>query len=307
MPALHSDTNGSADASTTTSSSHLASSYHSAHHHPNRPVGFAAFVSDVRPRLTRPRTDDNPTTAQLAADLTARWHALTADEKQRYRQTEESNTAVLALADFTAPGSGPIAPSTRTQPSDEPLLGLSLPSLSPSPTSPTHFVFDPLNLSNIRNVLIRLEESIIFALIERAQFKHNRPIYSPSEMPQFNGLSFLSFFLYETEILHSKVRRYTSRRRRIRSVTRPTCRRPFCHSSAGPSPSNRTASTSTARYTTGTAPLSYQPSLSPATTRTTARPPPLISRVCSCCPSVFTTASSWRRVSSGVSPTRSLG
>ena len=206
MPALHGETNGSVDASTTTSATNHTSAHHSAHHHPNRPVGFAAFVSDVRPRLTRPRTNDTPSTAQLAADLTARWYALTADEKQRYQQTEESNIAVLALADFASTTASPPV----TLPSEETIVGLALPSLSPPPTSPTHFVYDPLNLANIRNVLIRLEESIIFALIERAQFKHNNPIYSPSEMPQFNGLSFLSFFLYETEILHSKVRRYTS-------------------------------------------------------------------------------------------------
>lgn len=67
-----------------------------------------------------------------------------------------------------------------------------------------------MKLENLRNVLIRLEESIIFALIERAQFRVNASIYDPAAMPQFNGLSFLNFFLYETEILHAKVRRYTS-------------------------------------------------------------------------------------------------
>ena len=202
MPALNGDTKGSIESSAVTPSS--------AHHAAHRPVGFSAFVSDVRPRLTRPRTDDNPSSAQLAADLTQRWHALPADEKQRYQQTEASNVAVLALADFALqPASSAPPPPTRLPVDDSPVL-LSVPSLSPSPTSPSAFVFDPLNLANIRNVLIRLEESIIFALIERAQFKQNAPIYSPREMPQFNGLSFLSFFLYETEILHAKVRRYTS-------------------------------------------------------------------------------------------------
>ena len=75
---------------------------------------------------------------------------------------------------------------------------------------PASFKYDPLSLSNIRATLIRLEESIIFALIERAQFRLNPPIYSPAAMPQFDGQSFLSFFLYETERLHAKVRRYTS-------------------------------------------------------------------------------------------------
>ena len=81
----------------------------------------------------------------------------------------------------------------------------------PPPIShPASFAYDPLNLSNIRATLIRLEESIIFALIERAQFRLNAPIYSAEAMPQFQGRSFLAFFLYETEALHAKVRRYTS-------------------------------------------------------------------------------------------------
>lgn len=34
-----------------------------------------------------------------------------------------------------------------------------------------------LSLSNIREQLIRLEDTIIFALIERAQFAHNSAVY----------------------------------------------------------------------------------------------------------------------------------
>ena len=87
----------------------------------------------------------------------------------------------------------------------------SLDSFRPPPIAhPSTFAYDPLSLSNIRQTLIRLEESIIFALIERAQFRRNPPIYSPEAMPQFAGQSFLSYFLHETERLHAKVRRYTS-------------------------------------------------------------------------------------------------
>ena len=34
-----------------------------------------------------------------------------------------------------------------------------------------------LSLNNIREQLIRLEDTIIFALIERAQFAHNQSVY----------------------------------------------------------------------------------------------------------------------------------
>ncbi|KEI37315.1 uncharacterized protein L969DRAFT_105113 [Mixia osmundae IAM 14324] len=76
---------------------------------------------------------------------------------------------------------------------------------------------NPLDLQNIRNVLIRLEESIIFALIERAQFARNPKIYEKGAFKQylgqgdasFNG-SWLDWMLKETEKIHAKVRRYTS-------------------------------------------------------------------------------------------------
>ena len=74
------------------------------------------------------------------------------------------------------------------------------------------------NLDSIRSTLVRQEETIIFALIERAQYRRNRVIYDAKELDggagalSVNGvpLSFLEFMLLETEKLHSKVRRYTS-------------------------------------------------------------------------------------------------
>ena len=71
-----------------------------------------------------------------------------------------------------------------------------------------------LELQNIREALIRQEDTIIFALIERAQYKHNACCYDPSEAA-YKGLagnndSFLDFMLLETERLHARVRRYTS-------------------------------------------------------------------------------------------------
>ncbi|KAJ3791243.1 chorismate mutase [Lentinula aff. detonsa] len=75
-------------------------------------------------------------------------------------------------------------------------------------------VGDPLSLEHIRSVLIRLEDTIIFDLIERAQFAHNPRIY---QRGAFQGLkdigfegSWLEWFLKETETFHAKARRYTS-------------------------------------------------------------------------------------------------
>jgi len=78
-----------------------------------------------------------------------------------------------------------------------------------------------LDLSSIRAALIRQEDTIIFALIERAQFKRNSVVYepgaaayrelvSPSSAATGAGMSFLDYMLCETERLHARVRRYTS-------------------------------------------------------------------------------------------------
>ncbi|KAI7833323.1 chorismate mutase [Kickxella alabastrina] len=68
------------------------------------------------------------------------------------------------------------------------------------------------NLSELRNTLVRLEDTIIFALIERSQFKHNNSIYKANKMNFRDGYtgSFLSWFLKEVESVHAKVRRYQS-------------------------------------------------------------------------------------------------
>lgn len=71
-----------------------------------------------------------------------------------------------------------------------------------------------LSLDSIRSTLVRQEETIIFAMIERAQFRKNDVIYDLKENHLRNvygaPLSFLEWMLIETEKLHSKVRRYTS-------------------------------------------------------------------------------------------------
>jgi len=73
---------------------------------------------------------------------------------------------------------------------------------------------DPLSLDRIRSVLIRLEDTIIFSLIERAQFAHNPRMYQKGAFKElvdlgFNG-SWLEWFLKEIESFHAKARRYTS-------------------------------------------------------------------------------------------------
>jgi hypothetical protein len=65
---------------------------------------------------------------------------------------------------------------------------------------------NPLSLERIRSILTRLEDTIIFSLIERAQFAHNpriyeRGIFKELKALEFNG-SWLEWFLKETEIFH---------------------------------------------------------------------------------------------------------
>jgi len=89
---------------------------------------------------------------------------------------------------------------------------------------------DVLSLDSIRSSLIRQEETIIFALIERSQFRTNSIVYerggfgslgvpvgstapppkSDSSGGDDNELSFLEYMLVGTEALHCAVRRYTS-------------------------------------------------------------------------------------------------
>lgn len=79
-----------------------------------------------------------------------------------------------------------------------------------------------LSLDSIRSSLIRQEETIIFSLIERAQYRHNPIVYEKGGLGdmgvppgsksdgQGDNLSFLEYMLIGTEALHYAVRRYTS-------------------------------------------------------------------------------------------------
>lgn len=65
---------------------------------------------------------------------------------------------------------------------------------------------DPLSLERIRSVLVRLEDTIIFDLIERAQFAHNPRMYVPGAFSELKELGFegswLEWFLKEIETFH---------------------------------------------------------------------------------------------------------
>lgn len=70
---------------------------------------------------------------------------------------------------------------------------------------------EELKLESIRSNLIRQEETIIFSLIERAQFGKNLKIYTDTgiHIPDYNG-SFLSYMMEEMERVFARVRRYTA-------------------------------------------------------------------------------------------------
>ncbi|KAL1360867.1 hypothetical protein HN51_006241 [Arachis hypogaea] len=70
---------------------------------------------------------------------------------------------------------------------------------------------EKLILDNIRHSLIRQEDSIIFSLLERAQYLYNAATYDPNafSMDGFHG-SLVEHMLRETEKLHAKVGRYKS-------------------------------------------------------------------------------------------------
>ncbi|CDZ98008.1 chorismate mutase [Phaffia rhodozyma] len=68
--------------------------------------------------------------------------------------------------------------------------------------------------TQIRHTLNRLEDTIIFHLIERAQFAYNPITYTPDAFKELKGRDFqgswLEWFLKEIETFHAKARRYTS-------------------------------------------------------------------------------------------------
>ncbi|KAK7307076.1 hypothetical protein VNO77_39818 [Canavalia gladiata] len=68
-----------------------------------------------------------------------------------------------------------------------------------------------LTLDSIRHSLIRQEDSIIFSLLERAQYAYNVDTYEDDGffMNEFNG-SLVEYMVWQTEKLHAQVGRYES-------------------------------------------------------------------------------------------------
>ncbi|CAI5756854.1 unnamed protein product [Candida verbasci] len=66
-----------------------------------------------------------------------------------------------------------------------------------------------LDLNNIRQALVRMEDTIVFDLIERSQFYSSPSVYENNKfnIPNFNG-NFLEWALLQMEIAHSQIRRY---------------------------------------------------------------------------------------------------
>ncbi|OEL32355.1 Chorismate mutase 3, chloroplastic [Dichanthelium oligosanthes] len=70
---------------------------------------------------------------------------------------------------------------------------------------------ETLTLDSVRDTLIRLEDSIIFGLLERAQYRYNADTYDSNafRMDGFKG-SLVEYMVRETEKLHAQVGRYKS-------------------------------------------------------------------------------------------------
>ncbi|KAH3680287.1 hypothetical protein WICPIJ_008345 [Wickerhamomyces pijperi] len=68
-----------------------------------------------------------------------------------------------------------------------------------------------LDLANIRDALVRMEDTIIFNFLERSQYFSSPSVYELGkfEIPNFQG-SFLDWTLMNLERVHSQVRRYES-------------------------------------------------------------------------------------------------
>ena len=69
-----------------------------------------------------------------------------------------------------------------------------------------------MNLERIRGILTRLEDTIIFALIERAQFAHCPKAYQRGALKELRDIdyegSWLDWFMKETESFHGTSWRY---------------------------------------------------------------------------------------------------
>ncbi|AQK69073.1 chorismate mutase 2, cytosolic [Zea mays] len=65
---------------------------------------------------------------------------------------------------------------------------------------------DQLSLAAVRDALVRLEDSVVFALIERARHPRNAPAYAPAATAGEHSL--VEFFVREAEALNAKAGHY---------------------------------------------------------------------------------------------------
>lgn len=126
-----------------------------------------------------------------------------------------SRTAALPAARPGAQGSSGVAfgSAGRKAPPRRALLAATNNSVTPLARAEKQRVdqSEILTLDSIRNTLIRLEDSIIFGLLERAQYCYNADTYDSHSfhVDGFGG-SLVEFMVRETEKLHAKVGRYKS-------------------------------------------------------------------------------------------------
>ncbi|CAL4889618.1 unnamed protein product [Urochloa decumbens] len=65
---------------------------------------------------------------------------------------------------------------------------------------------EQLSLAAVRDALVRLEDSVVFALLERARHPRNAPAYAPAAAGE--GHSLVEFFVREAEALNAKAGHY---------------------------------------------------------------------------------------------------
>lgn len=110
----------------------------------------------------------------------------------------------------------PAAAAAQQQEAPSPPAAAPASAATPVAATPDADLSSALSLANIRQTLIRLEDTIIFALIERAQFARNDAVYQPEAIPvpgfrpDGRRYSLFEYLLRETEQVHGRIRRYTS-------------------------------------------------------------------------------------------------
>ncbi|KAD4887988.1 hypothetical protein E3N88_20061 [Mikania micrantha] len=106
---------------------------------------------------------------------------------------------------------GPSPVEAILQMNEIPNLGASKTSIPSATSLGSRNESEIYSLDAIRSSLIRLEDSIIFSLLERAQYCYNNDTYDPDafSMDGFQG-SLVEFMIKETEKIHAQIGRYKS-------------------------------------------------------------------------------------------------